>query len=245
MNGFTSFYWHDYETFGVDPCRDRPAQFAGQRTNRDLEPIGEPLVVYCKPARDVLPSPMSCLITGITPQRAERDGLIEAEFAARLHEELAEPGTCAAGFNSIRFDDEFTRNLLYRNFYDPYAREWENGNSRWDIIDLARMCYALRPAGVEWPRHADGAASFRLEDLSGPGGRPLQPGQDAEQRRLPGPARAEDDEHFLLLHRERQTLERGGVPLRRRVDAEEVPDLDGAHTALLAASATSPAVSTA
>jgi exodeoxyribonuclease-1 len=187
MNGFTSFYWHDYETFGIDPRRDRPAQFAGQRTNRDLEPVGDPLAIYCKPSRDVLPSPASCLITGITPQRADRDGLIEAEFAARIHEELAEPGTCAVGFNSIRFDDEFTRNLLYRNFYDPYAREWENGNSRWDVIDLARMCYALRPQGIQWPTRklersarspvdaptphdGDSVPSFRLEDLTAANG---------------------------------------------------------------------------
>jgi len=189
MNGFTSFYWHDYETFGIDPRRDRPAQFAGQRTNAELEPIGEPLAIFCKPPRDVLPSPGSCQITGITPQQADRDGVIEAEFAARVHEELAEPGTCAVGFNSIRFDDEFTRNLLYRNFYDPYAREWENGNSRWDVIDLARMCYALRPQGIEWPmrtidrstrspveaavpapRDSVSVPSFRLEDLTGANG---------------------------------------------------------------------------
>jgi exodeoxyribonuclease-1 len=166
MNGEMSFYWHDYETFGTDPCRDRPAQFAGQRTTYDLEPLGEPLAIYCKPARDVLPAPISCLITGITPQRAEREGLNEAEFAARIHDELSTPGTCAVGYNSIRFDDEFTRNLLYRNFYDPYAREWENGNSRWDVIDLARMCYALRPQGIEWPLRGDGVPSFRLEDLT-------------------------------------------------------------------------------
>ncbi|HEX6833682.1 MAG TPA: exodeoxyribonuclease I [Rudaea sp.] len=161
-----SFYWHDYETFGTDPRRDRPAQFAGQRTTMDLEPIGEPLTLYCKPAPDVLPSPVACLVTGITPQLAERDGVIEAEFAARIHEELAQPGTCGAGYNTLRFDDEFTRNLLYRNFYDPFAREWENGNSRWDIIDLARMAYALRPHGIEWPRRDDGSVSFRLEDLA-------------------------------------------------------------------------------
>ena len=161
-----TFYWHDYETFGTDSRRDRPAQFAGQRTTLDLEPVGEALTIYCQPAPDVLPQPMSCLITGITPQRAARDGLREAEFAARVHEELAAPGTCGAGFNSIRFDDEFTRNLLYRNFHDPYEREWKDGNSRWDIIDLARMCYALRPDGVIWPHREDGAASFRLEDLS-------------------------------------------------------------------------------
>lgn len=161
-----SFYWHDYETFGTDPRRDRPVQFAGQRTSPDLEPIGEPLTIFCQPAPDILPQPVSCLITGITPQRAERDGVREVEFAARVHEELAVPGTCGAGFNSIRFDDEFTRNLLYRNFYDPYEREWKDGNSRWDIIDLARMCHALRPEGVQWPRREDGATSFRLEDLS-------------------------------------------------------------------------------
>ena len=92
--------------------------------------------------------------------------MIEAEFAARVHEQLAEPGTCGVGYNSLRFDDEFTRHLLYRNFYDPYAREWENGNSRWDLIDLARMCYALRPHGIEWPRREDGTPSFQLEDLA-------------------------------------------------------------------------------
>ena len=162
----TSFFWHDYETFGTDARRDRPAQFAGQRTTLDLEPVGEPLTLYCRPAPDVLPTPESCLITGITPQRAERDGVPEAEFASRVIEELGAPGTCGTGYNTIRFDDEFTRNLLYRNFYDPYEREWKDDNSRWDIIDLARMCYALRPAGVEWPRHADSAPSFRLEDLS-------------------------------------------------------------------------------
>jgi len=161
-----SFYWHDYETFGTDPKRDRPAQFAGLRTTLDLEPIGEPLTIYCKPAPDVLPQPEACLLTGITPQQAERDGVIEAEFAARIYAELAVPGTCSVGYNSIRFDDEFTRNLLYRNFYEPYTREWENENSRWDIIDLARMCYALRPQGIEWPLREDNKPSFRLGDLT-------------------------------------------------------------------------------
>lgn len=165
-----SFFWHDYETFGIDSRRDRPSQFAGIRTTLALEPVGEPLSFYCRPAPDVLPRPLSCLITGITPQQAERDGLTEAEFAARVHEELSAPGTCGVGFNSIRFDDEFTRNLLYRNFFDPYEREWKDGNSRWDIIDLARMAFALRPEGTEWPRREDGAPSFKLEDLAAANG---------------------------------------------------------------------------
>jgi len=158
--------WHDYETTGADPRRDRPAQFAALRTTLELEPIGEPVSFFCQPAPDIWPQPEACLITGITPQQMQRDGVIEAEFAARVNEQMAEPGTCSVGYNSLRFDDEFTRHLLYRNFYDPYEREWKDGNSRWDLIDLARMCYALRPDGIEWPHRDDGTPSFRLEHLA-------------------------------------------------------------------------------
>jgi len=145
---------------------DRLAQFAAQRTDTELNPLGDPVIWYCSPADDVLPHPMACLITGITPQEARSKGLAETEFAQRIHDEMMRPGTCSVGFNSIRFDDVFTRNLFYRNLRDPYEREYRNGNSRWDLIDLARMCYALRPDGIEWPMHEPGKPSFRLEDLS-------------------------------------------------------------------------------
>ena len=165
-----TFLWHDYETFGANPVTDRPAQFAAQRTDAELNPVGDPLTWYCAPANDVLPHPVACLITGITPQEALARGLRETEFAQRINAEMSRPGTCSAGFNSIRFDDVITRNLLYRNLRDPYEREYRNGNSRWDLIDLARMCYALRPEGVEWPLHEPGKPSFRLEDLSAANG---------------------------------------------------------------------------
>jgi exodeoxyribonuclease-1 len=161
-----SIFWHDYETFGSDPRRDRPCQFAGIRTDLDLHVIDEPVEFFCKPAPDFLPDPGSVAVTGISPQEALRKGLPEAEFCARILQQFLEPGTCVAGYNSIRFDDELTRHLLYRCFYDPYEREWKNGNSRWDIIDLLRMTHALRPEGINWPRRDDGTPSFRLEELT-------------------------------------------------------------------------------
>ncbi len=161
-----TFFWHDYETFGADPWRDRPVQFAGIRTTMDLEIVGEPVMFFGKPPREMPPHPEACLITGITPQQAEREGVIEADFAARVHEQLAQPGTCGVGYNSLRFDDEVSRQLFYRNMYEPYGREWENGNSRWDLIDLVRMCQALRPEGIEWPKREDGTPSFKLEHLA-------------------------------------------------------------------------------
>jgi len=161
-----SIFWHDYETTGVSPSLDRPIQFAGLRTDEKLNIIGEPVVLYCKPSREILPHPEACLITGITPQLADREGLPEPDFIARVARELAVPGTCGAGYNSIRFDDEVTRFTLYRNFYDPYEREWQGGNSRWDIIDMLRLTHALRPEGIQWPRNEDGKVSFRLEELT-------------------------------------------------------------------------------
>ncbi|PXV60557.1 Exodeoxyribonuclease I subunit C [Dyella jiangningensis] len=161
-----TFFWHDYETFGADPWRDRPVQFAGIRTTMDLEIVGEPVMFFGKPPREMPPHPEACLITGITPQQAEREGCLEADFAARVHEQLAQPGTCGVGYNSLRFDDEVSRQLFYRNMFEPYGREWESGNSRWDLIDLVRMCQALRPEGIEWPKREDGTPSFKLEHLA-------------------------------------------------------------------------------
>jgi exodeoxyribonuclease-1 len=161
-----TLYWHDYETWGEVPARDRASQFAGIRTDEDLNVIGEPLVEYCRPTDDILPKPEACLVTGISPQKALAEGLPEPEFIARIHAELSVPGTCGVGYNTLRFDDEVTRYTLYRNFYDPYEREWRNGNSRWDIIDMVRLTKALRPNGIEWPNHDDGRPSFKLEHLT-------------------------------------------------------------------------------
>lgn len=161
-----SFYWHDYETWGTDPATDWPCQFAGIRTDAELNEIGEPLNIFCKLPRDHLAHPMACLVTGLTPQAVNERGMVEPEFIRQIHAELMQPGTCGVGYNTIRFDDEVTRNSLYRNFYDPYAREWQNGNSRWDLIDLVRLTGALRPEGITWPKREDGFNSYKLEDLT-------------------------------------------------------------------------------
>ncbi|MBT0587231.1 exodeoxyribonuclease I [Alteromonas sp. SM 2104] len=162
--------WHDYECWGVSPRQDWPCQFAAVRTDLSLNELKsaaqKPMNWFCRIPNDQLPHPEACLVTGITPQQSLRDGYIEADFVAKIHAEMIQPETCVCGYNSIRFDDEVTRFALFRNFYDPYAREWKNGNSRWDIIDLVRACYALRPDGVVWPQNEQGSPSFKLEHLT-------------------------------------------------------------------------------
>ncbi len=165
-----SFLWHDYETFGALTRSDRPAQFAAIRTDMELNEIGEPIMHYCLPTPDYLPDPQACLITGITPQRCAQLGIAEYQFAAKIENALAASGTIGVGYNTIRFDDEITRFMFWRNLIDPYAREWQNQCGRWDILDMMRAAYALRPEGIEWPKNVDGRASFKLGDLAAANG---------------------------------------------------------------------------
>ena len=161
-----SLFWHDYETTGANPQKDRPLQFAGVRTDLDFNIIDEPISIFCKLSLDVLPHPQACLITRITPQLANEKGICEAEFIQKIHEQLSQSYTCNLGYNSIRFDDEVTRHALYRNFYDPYEREWQNGNSRWDLLDIFRAAQALRPDGFNWVYDDENKPIFKLDKLT-------------------------------------------------------------------------------
>ena len=161
-----SLFWHDYETTGTHPQKDRPLQFAGVRTDLDFNVIGEPISIFCKLSLDSLPHPEACLITKITPQFTNEQGVNEAEFVRQIHEQLAQPHTCGLGYNSIRFDDEVTRHSLYRNFYDAYEREWQHGNSRWDLLDVFRAAQALRPDGFNWVYDDERKPIFKLDQLT-------------------------------------------------------------------------------
>lgn len=174
-----TFFWHDYETFGRVPRVDRPAQFAGIRTDAALNEIGAPLTLYCQPPPDVLPDPEACLLTGIVPQVCAAQGMPEPAFSAAIEAQLARPGTVGVGYNSIRFDDEVTRYLFWRNLFDPYAREWQNDCGRWDLLDVVRCTWALRPEGIVWPSHPDGRPSFKLEHLTAANGIAHEAAHDA------------------------------------------------------------------
>lgn len=175
-----SFLFYDLETFGLDSKADRIAQVAMVRTDMQLRVIQDPVVMLCAIAPDYLPSPSSCLVTGITPQKTLRDGICEFDFISRINREFMVPDTVVLGFNNIAFDDEFIRNCLYRNLMDPYEREWMNGCSRWDVLDLVRAVHDFRPEGISFlHRKENGATSFRLVHLTEDNGIPQEGAHDA------------------------------------------------------------------
>lgn len=161
-----TLYFYDLETSGISSSGSRVMQFGGQRTDMELKLIGESHNICIRLTDDVLPEPDAILITGITPQQTLADGITEAEFLKIFFNEIATPGTIFVGFNSIRFDDEFMRYMMYRNFYDPYIWQWQDERSRWDLLDVVRMTRALRPDGIKWPFEPGGKPSNRLEYLT-------------------------------------------------------------------------------
>lgn len=169
-----TFYWYDYETFGLDTFRDRPAQFAGARTTLDFQPVQSPEVFYCKPSHEYLPSVMACVLTGITPQFASHEGMDERSFAGRVFAALNKPGTISVGYNSIGFDDKVNRALFWRNLLEPYTHSWANGCSRWDLYPFVLAVWALRPDGINWPVTQDEEGNqrqtFKLEKLTAANG---------------------------------------------------------------------------
>lgn len=158
-----TFFFYDLETSGLSARSDRIMQFAGQRTDLELQPIGDPVNLLVTLNDDTLPSPDALMVTGITPQKTVEEGYTEAEFSKIVTTEIFTEDTIAVGFNNVRFDDEFIRHLLWRNFYDPYEWSWKDGRSRWDILDVVRMTRALRPDGIQWPIDENGRATNRLE----------------------------------------------------------------------------------
>lgn len=160
-----TFFFYDLETSGLSGRDDRVMQFAGQRTDMELNPVGDPVNLLVALNDDTLPSPDALMVTGITPQQTVADGYTEQQFADILLKDVFTPDTIAIGYNNIRFDDEFVRHLFWRNFRDPYEWSWRDGRSRWDMLDVVRMTRALRPDGINWPI-VDGKPANKLELLT-------------------------------------------------------------------------------
>lgn len=161
-----SFFFYDLETSGFKSSEARIMQFAGQSTDLDLNPVGDPVNMLIKLTEDIIPDPEAILLTGITPQNTLEHGHTEYDFLKLFHNQVVQPDTIFIGYNNVRFDDEFMRSLHYRNFYDPYEWEWQDGRSRWDLLDVVRMTRALRPDDIKWPFSPDGKPTNRLELLS-------------------------------------------------------------------------------
>ena len=162
----STFFWYDYETFGIDPSVAGIAQFAGLRTDLDLNIIGDPVMWYCKPNDDMIPDPMAVMVTGILPELCLNKGLNEPQFARHILAEMTQANTISIGFNSMKFDSIVTRFLNWRTLNPPYDHEYYQGCGRSDLLPLLRAVYAFEPDALKWVMHDNGEPSLKLTDMT-------------------------------------------------------------------------------
>jgi exodeoxyribonuclease-1 len=179
MSGDFTFYWHDYETFGKVPRRDRPSQFAGVRTDVDLKEIGEPLMQYCAPAPDYLPEPEACLLTGILPQTCLEQGVPEHAFASAIEHELAQPAPWAWATTPSALTTRSPATCSGATSSTPMPANGRTAAAAGTCWTWCACTWALRPEGIQWPKHDDGRPSFKLEHLTQANGLTHEAAHDA------------------------------------------------------------------
>ena len=159
------FLIYDLETFGLSPAHDRIAQFAARRYNSVLEPIDEGIILYCKIPQDYLPSPTATLVTGITPDFVNKNGLCEVEFAKKIFKIMNEKSysTYIVGYNNTKFDDNMLRYLFFRNFISPFSTFLDRSI---DVYTLMKAVYFVKKDIFKYKKNEQGRDSLRLEHLT-------------------------------------------------------------------------------
>nr|WP_229650562.1 exodeoxyribonuclease I [Vibrio splendidus]MCC4883227.1 exodeoxyribonuclease I [Vibrio splendidus] len=164
---YEKYFVYDYETSSIDKHHGQPVQGAWILTDKDLTVIPNTEGnVFCKLRPDVVPTIDAFLITKIDPATLKEKGVSENEFSKTIQIAMQQhPKTCISGYNTMKFDDEVTRNLMFRNNRRMYDHEWKNSNGRVDFYNLVKMAYAYYPDVITFPRKEDGKVSLKLEDL--------------------------------------------------------------------------------
>jgi len=170
------FVIYDLEATGLKKRFDQILQFAAVHADANLEVL-EQVEFEGRLRPHILPSPGALHVTGaryadlVDPMRPSHDAMLDAIHAAMLRW----TPSMFIGFNSISYDDEVLRQAFYESLRPPIYITNTNGNSRGDLLKLARVVGTLRPDVLKTGRGPDGRRVFRLSDLAQANG--INPGR--------------------------------------------------------------------
>lgn len=164
MGGFVIY---DVETTGLRKRFDQILQFAAIRTDEDLN-IVEEVELRGRLLPNIVPAPKALHITGArleditNPSRPSH-----FELTCQIHDVLTRWSPAMfLGFNSIKFDEEFLRQAFYLCLKQPIYVTNLLGNTRGDVLKLARAAAVLHPDVLSAPIGEEGRRIFRLEELA-------------------------------------------------------------------------------
>ncbi|MDA8561631.1 exonuclease domain-containing protein [Gammaproteobacteria bacterium] len=158
-----TFLFYDIESTGLNKSFDQVLQFAGIRTDKDLNEI-ERYELKVKLNPDIIPSPFATITHRISVKN-NQDNISEYEAIKKIHSWINQPNTKSLGYNTLGFDDEFLRFSFFKNLLPPYSHQYANNCGRLDLYPMTAMYYLFKNEILNWPK-IENKISLKLEQLN-------------------------------------------------------------------------------
>ena len=160
-----NFIVFDFETTGRSARFDQILQAGFIVYNNKFEEIDR-LNIKSRLNPDIIPSIHALRVNRLTMSQVLSEGLTTYQMTIEIEKFLSKyENSFFIGFNSINFDEEFLRQLLWEHFFFPYISNTK-GNTRGDVLNFVTMAHAFDKDCLSVPRNEEGKLSFKLERLA-------------------------------------------------------------------------------
>jgi len=161
----SNFVFYDFETSSSNKHWGQIIQIGAILTNDNLDELDR-FDVRCRLSPGIIPEAMALIVNKTSPTMLKKSNLSHYEMIRQFVETLKKWGKATyIGFNSIEFDEEFLRSTLFQTLEYPYITS-TNGNTRGDILSLARAANLYYPNTLKNPKNEKGNDVYKLDQMA-------------------------------------------------------------------------------
>jgi len=161
----SNFIFYDFETSSSNKYWGQIIQIGAMLTNDKLEELDR-FDARCRLSAGIIPECMALIVNKSSPKMLKSSNLSHYEMIRQFVDTLKKWGKATyIGFNSIEFDEEFLRCTLFQTLEYPYITS-TNGNTRGDVLSLARAANLYYPKTLQNSVNAKGNDVYKLDQMA-------------------------------------------------------------------------------
>ena len=161
----SNFVFYDFETSSSNKYWGQIIQIGAMLTYNKLEELDR-FDARCRLSTGIIPEAMALIVNKSSPKMLKGSNLSHYEMIRQFVGTLKKWGKATyVGFNSIEFDEEFLRCTLFQTLEYPYLTS-TNGNTRGDVLSLARAANLYYPTTLKNSINAKGNAVYKLDQMA-------------------------------------------------------------------------------
>ena len=161
----SNFVFYAFETSSSNKSWGQIIQVGAILTNDNLEELDR-YEARCRLNPGIIPEAMSLIVNKSSPKILKTSNLSHYQMIRQFVEILHRWGKATyIGFNSIDFDEEFLRSTLFKTLEYPYLTS-TSGNTRGDLLGLARAANLYYPKTLKNPISEKGNAIYKLDQIA-------------------------------------------------------------------------------